>query len=63
MSCLSAGADLFPFCEKLAADSSPLSVLNIWTDSELASKLGVPFLFSQFLALLFVSLSHLFLLR
>lgn len=41
---------------KLAVDSSPLSVLNIWTDSGLASKHCVPLSFSQFLAFLFVFL-------
>lgn len=41
---------------KLAVDSSPLPVLNIWTDAGLASKHCVPLSFLQFLAFLFVFL-------
>lgn len=51
---LRAGPDVFTFLWewKLAADPSPLSVLNIWADSGLAYKNCVPLYFSQFLALL-----------
>lgn len=51
---LRAGPDVFTFLWewKLAADPSPLSVLNIWSDSGRAYKNCVPLYFSQFVALL-----------